>query len=379
MDWANILSIRPNDLTTGVLETIPNHLSSIDVNELNVDELRNFFELNRFLINRLSNDTKKKKTLAKDPEKKLSKNSATDESYYIQTIQELNREIAQHVCNKKASNDDGTVNASNGGEADSLQPLTVDTKKDLLYKIHIKNKYIKRLLSENDALKVEIDQQKEQVLMLNVSLKQTAHKLAQAIGDLSEQKTRNHMTADDMANLHAKINSVREQMTQIERDKQKYKHDVLYLGDEIQKKINQWNELLQKKYNNSQINERVTLNDTVEIRNFDDAIDQRSNDIDVNRYDENRFEVNVLSEAINKRNIIITEMESLLIDLTMEISQSAVVINRIIKNLSKRETNFATNLEKLRNHLAKLLERPNIYENDIQNGHKSSKRRTKKK
>lgn len=278
---------------------------------------------------------------------------------------QLNREIAQHIFNKKSSNEDGTVNASNSADADSLQPLAIDTKKDLLCKIHVKNKYIKRLLSENDALKEEIEHHKEQILVLNVSLKQMAHKLTNAIGDLSEQKSRNHMTADDMADLHVKINSVREQMTRIEMDKQKYKHDVLYLGDEIQKKINQWNELLRRKYSNYQANDKLALDANIEIKNLDDnAIDQSgSNDIDEMRYDETRFEVNVLSQAINKRNLIITEMESLLIDLTMEISQSATVINRIIKNLSKRETNFATNLEKLRIHLAKLLDRPNRHEN----------------
>lgn len=278
---------------------------------------------------------------------------------------QLNREIAQHVFNKKTSNEDGTIQTANSGDTDSLQPLAIDTKKDLLYKIHVKNTYIKRLLSENEALKADVDRQNEQILLLNVSLKQTTHKLAKAMGDLSDQKNRNHMTADDMADLHAKINSVREQITRIESDKQKYKHDVQYLGDEIQKKINQWNELLKRKYSSYQASEKTVEIDADGIKNFDnDIIDQRtSNDFDDGkclRYDENRFEVNVLSQAINKRNAIITEMESLLIDLTMEISQSAVVINRIIANLSKRETNFAYNLEKLRNHLAKLLVRPSI-------------------
>lgn len=230
----------------------------------------------------------------------------------------------------------------------------------------MKNKYIKRLLSENETLKADVDRQNEQILLLNVSLKQTKHKLAKVMGDLSDQKNRNHMTTDDMADLHSKINSVREQITRIESDKQKYKHDVQYLGDEIQKKISQWNDLLKRKYSNYQVNEKATIDiDADGIKNFDsdiNTVDQRANDFDEKcfRYDENRFEVNVLSQAINKRNAIITEMESLLIDLTMEISQSAVVINRIIANLSKRETHFAFNLEKLRNHLAKLLERPSI-------------------
>lgn len=288
---------------------------------------------------------------------------------------QLNREIAQHVFNRKESTENGTGHASNGGDMDSLQPLEIDKKKDLLYKIYVKNKYIKRLLSENEALREDIERQKEEILLLNVSLKQTTHKLTKTIGDLSEQKNRNHMTADDMADLHAKINSVREQMTRIESDKQKYKHDVLYLGDEIQKKINQWNDLLKRKYSQADAHPENAIRDNTEA-SFSEM------DANQQRYDENRFEVNVLSQAINKRNHIITEMESLLIDLTMEISQSAVVINRIIKNLSKRETNFSSNLEKLHNHLAKLLDRPNNLEHETQtqkqidkpSGRKSNKR-----
>lgn len=318
--------------------------------------------------------------------KKLLKGSDTDESYYIQTIQELNREIAQHVFNKSVTTENGATNgALHSTDADSLQPLAIETKKDLLYKIHVKNKYIKRLLSENEALKANIEKQNEQILLLNVSLKEKTHKLTKAIAELSEQKNRNHMTNDDIADLHAKINCVREQMTRIDVDKQKYKNDVLYLGDEIQKKINQWNELLKKKYNNYQANEKPTSDHINIIEHFDDDIEHVASGIrESSRYDENRFEVNVLSQVISKRNFIITEMESLLIDLTMEISQSANVINRIIVNLSKRETNFAYKLEKLRNHLAKLLERPHSIEYEehsaeIKHSHKMVEGRSVKK
>lgn len=290
------------------------------------------------------------------------------------------------MYNNKSASETGALDATNNTDVDTFQPLAIETKKDLLYKIHVKNKYIKRLLGENGALKEEIERQNDQILLLNVSLKQTAHKLTKAIGDLLEQKKQNHMTADDMADLHAKINSVREQMTRIEHDKQKYKHDVLYLGDEIQKKINQWNEMLKKKYSdyNSSMqtncnSEMIDVNDkshhAIEIkqRQHDDGVD-----IDKRSDDENRLEINILSQAINKRNAIISEMEILLIDLTMEISQSAVVINRIIKNLSQREKNFAANLEKLRNHLAKLLERPMTGDIDrvVGNGNASGAKHT---
>lgn len=271
---------------------------------------------------------------------------------------QLNREIAEYVYNKKAESGAGVT------DTDPVQSIANETKKDLLYKIHVKNKYIKRLLSENDLLKEKIDHQNEKILLLNVSLKQTAHKLNKAIGDLTEQKQQNHMTVDDIADLHAKINSVREQMTRIELDKQKYKHDVLYLGDEIQKKINQWNEVLKKKYNHFQCDDNDVKSNEMPRTDFKE-------ETILGQYDENRFEVNVLSQAINKRNLIITEMEQLLIDLTMEISQSAIVINRIIKNLSQRETNFATNLDKLRKHLAKLLDRPNEHDPKTTNASRS--------
>lgn len=195
--------------------------------------------------------------------------------------------------------------------------------------------------------------------MLNISLKHTAHKLNQAIADLSEEKQQNHVHSDDMNDLHAKLSNFREQMTRIEEDKHMYKQNILHLGDQIHTKINQWNELLMLKY------ERVDGDDD----DIDDIPDE-ADDILNKRMtiqtkpeqnktnEEGNFEVTVLSQAITKRNAIITEMEALLIDLTMEISQSATVINRICKNLAKRETNLSSNLEKLRNHLARVLDSP---------------------
>lgn len=62
MDWSSILSIPPNELAPDELDAIPNHLSSVNASVLSVEELRKFFELNRFLINRL-NDTPSAKNL----------------------------------------------------------------------------------------------------------------------------------------------------------------------------------------------------------------------------------------------------------------------------------------------------------------------------
>lgn len=121
MDWSNILSKTPDELTAEVLETIPYHLSSVDANSLSIKELRQFFELNRFVINQLSDGIQRNRQSEKSKSiciqtffymilffhwmifsksvigcsldlsvnENLQKTSYTDESYYIQTIQEV--------------------------------------------------------------------------------------------------------------------------------------------------------------------------------------------------------------------------------------------------------------------------------------------------
>lgn len=54
MDWSSILSTSPNELSAEQFEVISKELPSVDANSLDVDELRKFFELNRFIIKHLS-------------------------------------------------------------------------------------------------------------------------------------------------------------------------------------------------------------------------------------------------------------------------------------------------------------------------------------
>lgn len=267
---------------------------------------------------------------------------------------QLNREIAHNVYNK-AFTDENDGNAVVGGRDgagvivnDSSQSLGIDTKKDLLYKIHIKNKYIKRLLCEHSALIETNNRQRDEILMLNVSLKQSAHKLTETLAELIEQKEQNRVSADDIARLHRKIIDVRRQMSRIEQDKRQYKNDIVCMGNEIQKKIDQWNSMLQSKYTNINVTDansaRVQCTETATVANEIVCSD-----------DTNRMEIETLSKAVKKRNNIIAEMEVLLTGLTNEISSSAIVINRIVKNLSQREHNFADNLEKLHQHLERIV------------------------
>lgn len=266
----------------------------------------------------------------------------------------LNRELAQYVYNKKAP----STGAAKRPDGSPQAIAAIETKQELLNKIHVKNTYIKRLLSENEAHKNEIHQQNEQILMLNVSLKHTAHRLTGAIADLAEQKRQNQAHSGDMTDLHEQLATFREQMALIDEDKRAYKQNVLHLGDEIHRKIVQWNELLKMKYRPMDDVDDVPDEAADLCREPMRAADDRVAAGDSKAAEELGLEVSVLSEAVNKRNAIITEMEALLIDLTGEIAQSATVIQRICKNLSQRETHLASNLEKLRAHLARLLDRP---------------------
>lgn len=279
----------------------------------------------------------------------------------------MNREIAQNVYNKAFTDEIGGNAAATGGAGvdDSSQSLGIDTKKDLLYKIHIKNKYIKRLLCEHSALIETNNRQRDEILMLNVSLKQSAHKLTETLAELIEQKKQNRMSADDIARLHKKITDVRRQMSRIEQDKRQYKNDIVCLGNEIQKKIDQWNGMLQTKYSNvSEADVESGRMPSVEVAATSRAIDYSG--------ENNRMEIEALSKAVVRRNAIIAEMEVLLTGLTHEISSSAVVINRIVKNLSQKEINFADNLEKLHKHLEKIVSKPSNDSTD------SSQKKSKK-
>lgn len=54
MDWSTILSTPPHELSAEQFQAISNELPLVDVNSLGNDELKKFFELNRFLIEYLS-------------------------------------------------------------------------------------------------------------------------------------------------------------------------------------------------------------------------------------------------------------------------------------------------------------------------------------
>lgn len=56
MDWSSILSTSPIELSAEQFEVISRELPTVDPNALNIDELRNFFGLNRFIIEHLSKD-----------------------------------------------------------------------------------------------------------------------------------------------------------------------------------------------------------------------------------------------------------------------------------------------------------------------------------
>lgn len=125
--------------------------------------------------------------------------------------------------------------------------MGIDTKKDLLSKIHTKNKYIKRLLCENDSLRQQIDQLNEKNIQLDICLKQTTNRLAKANGDLMELKRQNTIGAEDIAVLNNKIRDISQQMCNMEKEKLKYQTDILFLGQEIHKRVDRWNDALRNK------------------------------------------------------------------------------------------------------------------------------------
>lgn len=133
------------------------------------------------------------------------------------------------------------------GDSSIMHPMGIDTKKDLLFKIHTKNKYIKRLLCENDALRQQIDQLNEKNMQLDICLRQTTNRLTKTNSDLMELKRQNTISADDIVVLNAKIRDISQQMCKMEKEKLKYQTDILLLGQEIHRRMDRWGEVLQTK------------------------------------------------------------------------------------------------------------------------------------
>lgn len=150
---------------------------------------------------------------------------------------QLNREIAQNSYNR----------ADGNGDVDSPQPMGIDTKKSLLSKIHTKNQYIRRLLCENEALRHQIDKLNERNLQLDICLKQTTNQLTKANSDIVELKRQNNLSADDIMMLNQRLDEIGQEMHYMEKEKLKYQTDILFLGQEIHKRVNKWNDALRKK------------------------------------------------------------------------------------------------------------------------------------
>lgn len=189
--------------------------------------------------------------------------------------------------------------------------------------------------------------QKEEILMLHVTLKQKSHQLEETIAELINEKQSNRLNKENIGKLQMKITDVRNRMTKIENEKRKYKNDIVCLGDEIQKKIKHWNEMLTAKYLNIENeNEKRTLDEY-----------QMEQNEQITRNENKQIEIDALTKAITKRNLIIGEMEVLLTQLTEEISESAAVINRIVNNMAHREINFAEHLDKLQEQLERIVDK----------------------
>lgn len=256
---------------------------------------------------------------------------------------QLNREIAQNIYNRALvdDNDDDGGSSSGGGTiegSDKLQWNAVG-KKDLVRRIHMKNDHIKRLMCEYDVLHDENKRMKQELLTLNVTVKQLNRQLNESNAELNEQNELNRQSNEAIVILQKEVNAVRSRMSRIEGDKRKYKKEILALGHEIEAKMKIWNKLLEERHEKVATETRDSFADEIEPRESSQS---------------RRLEVDALSRAVAKRNMIIVEMEILLTELTREIAESAGVINRIVNDLAQRESKFVGHLEKLQKQLTRI-------------------------
>lgn len=201
---------------------------------------------------------------------------------------QLNHEIAHNVYNR----------GTGIGDADSsAHPMGIDTKKDLLSRIHTKNKYIKRLLCENDSLRQQIDTLNEKNVQLDICLKQTTNRLTKANSDLLELQRQNSISADDILILNNKIREISQQMCNMEKEKVKYQTDILFLGQEIHKRVDRWNDALRHKREKEPRVQNASVSDDEGAHLIGNDLMRENIRQDLKELEKDRMEISVLSQV----------------------------------------------------------------------------------
>lgn len=138
----------------------------------------------------------------------------------------------------------------------------------------------------------------EKNVQLDICLKQTTNRLTKANSDLLELQRQNSISADDILILNNKIKDISQQMCNMEKEKVKYQTDILFLGQEIHRRVDRWNDALRHKRDKDPrvLGESVSDDDGPRLPIANDSI-RESIRHDLKELEKDRMEVSILSQV----------------------------------------------------------------------------------
>ncbi|XP_054734178.1 centrosomal protein cep290 [Anastrepha obliqua] len=160
-------------------------------------------------------------------------------------IKELTEDIFQL---QKRMQEAAQTAAAEGSDKDSSDPLSeLDKQEDLLRNINSKNKHIKRLLREIEALQNQNIAQSKTIIECETELQQSKAKLLQLSADITLVNSERKALKETVNELNIEITRLEGNITYLEEEREKSERDLRGFIEKLEIKAQSWKSMLDAK------------------------------------------------------------------------------------------------------------------------------------
>ncbi|XP_017472224.1 PREDICTED: centrosomal protein of 290 kDa [Rhagoletis zephyria] len=190
-------------------------------------------------------------------------------------VKELTEDIFQL---QKRMQEAAQTAAAEGSDKDSSDPLSeLDKQEDLLRNINSKNKHIKRLLREIEALQNQNIAQSKTIIECETELQQSKTRLLQLSADITLVDSERKALKETVNELSIEITRLEGNITYLEEEREKSEHDLKSFIEKLETKAQSWKNMLDAK--DKEVKKlRARLEKMGEPISFPESLTQAEND-----------------------------------------------------------------------------------------------------
>lgn len=235
-----------------------------------------------------------------------------DKSQQKVKLRQLTEEIA--IMQKRVS-----ITSEREDSPDALSDL--EKHEELLTNISVKNKHIKRLLSDLEELEGKTVKQSKD----NQFLKQQLHEATLNLESLNAQFKDSQMVIKDQIKLIEELNGKNQSLDDIimsmQKDVDERDSEITAFGRELEQKVMTWKRMFDSKQNELE---------SLKIK-YEDVIDRHPG----YNIDAERAELTRLTLSVKERDCLINDLEEKVFEMSNELITATEVINKLL--LKERE------------------------------------------